>query len=408
MSGDDRFFVLKDFVSRVSKMHPAVLMLVYVVAYATIELFVDNAVRLYIYNVFLALSGIYFAWFTGGKLTAFYVAFFNVFIVFIFSKLMWGWSRFLTPQVFMSRTFLAIYFIAIIFLVLMLRRRSPADKRQEEQQSSIDQEKKQRQNLEFMVASRKLKQDLLAQANLVKDELQLLEGAWRSNIHDIINDLTPVREQELYRQIILPFQNNIIDHLRDLEMHLTFDIQNIKLFSLAAFLQDRIATVKMAGATRIIVEAQDWIDSDASVHVDKNKIWDMLLNIVRNSQTALDLQRLDALRNRVALTRAPTIHVQFLAQGKEAQILVRDNGGGVAPEIADVLFRVPVPSQKRGGKDLGQGTLFVKFFADRMAIAVTAQNVVNSDVPGLDVCLFIPYALDAEATAGDEDAKPNE
>ena len=204
--------IFQDIVTRISKIPLGTLALLYIVAYAAIESLVQNYFQLYIFTVLLALSGVYFSWFRGGKWTMAYVAFFNLFIVFVFSKLLWTQKIIVTSGVFKSKSFIIMYFLTIVFIIIVACRKSPADAKQEQQKAMIEEEKQHRQNLEFMVASRKLKYDLLAQANLVKDELQLLEGAWRSNIHDIKNDLPAIEERKLYEQILLPFQNNIIKH----------------------------------------------------------------------------------------------------------------------------------------------------------------------------------------------------
>jgi len=403
MNAPSRFAVIKDAIHRMSSTPPALLALLYLLIYVVMENVVENPIRLYIYNVFLALSGIYFAWFTGGRLTMYYVAFFNIFIVFIFSKMMWNAKLVVTGEVFQARTFLVMYLFAACIMYLMMRKKSPADKRQDQQLLAIEQERGRRQNLEFMIATRKLKHDLLAQANLVKDELQLLEGAWKSNIHDILNDLPEIKERDLYRQILLPFQEKIIGHLRELEGRLTFDVQRISLFEvyahLAGLLQSRIAG--NAFGYGLAIDGDAWQETTAWVRVDRNKVWDMLLNILRNAQAALDFLRIERLRSRRTDPFSPCIRVEFLSTGQSAQIRVTDNGGGLDDEVVARLYREPVVSRKRKGEKPGQGSLFVKFFADRMGMTVSAENTVQPQGPGLAVTLDIP--LDTpESDADDE------
>lgn len=386
-----------------TRVHPLLLALGYVAVYVLLELLVQNPIRLYIYNVLLAMSGIYFAWFLGGKRAMGYVAFFNIFIVFIFSKMLWSHGVVVSWRVFFARTFLVMYVVAAVLLFMMLRRQSPADKHQQAQKDAVELERSRRQNLEFMVASRKLKHDLLAQANLVKDELQLLEGAWRSNIHDIINDLPTVKERELHQQIILPFQNNIIGHLRELEHKLTFDVQPLVLSELLDFVREKLReSGERGGLARLARLAdQGWEGSKGVVLVDKNKVWDILLNVLRNSQAALDLRRLGLLREGRAREFAAQIEMRFELEEHAACVRIADNAGGVDRETERKLYREPVLSTKRRGKSAGQGSLFVKFFADRMGMAVSAANVERFEAPGLEVLLSIPLLDPAEvSTAG--------
>jgi signal transduction histidine kinase len=246
-----------------------------------------------------------------------------------------------------------------------------------------------------MVASRKLKQDLLAQANMVKDELQLLEGAWKSNIHNIINDLPEVKERELYQQIILPFQENIIRHLRDLGSRLTFDLKPVLLSELFEFLTRKIKNDVKMGACRAEVEVEDqcWQESRKRVIVDKNKVWDIVLNVIRNSQAALELKQIEMLRMGKPRDFQPRIFVTFGQRDSGAELKIIDNGGGASPEHVEKLYREPVPSRKRGGKMPGQGTLFVKFFAERMGISVRAENTRKLGDDGLAVMIQTPLDM---------------
>ena len=56
-------------------------------------------------------------------------------------------------------------------------------------------------------------EDVVAQSNYAKDELLFLQGTWRSQIHNIINDLPEKQEDEIYKQIIEPFQEAIEEAL---------------------------------------------------------------------------------------------------------------------------------------------------------------------------------------------------
>lgn len=378
-------------INKVSNIHLGILALLYVLAYLGIESLLQNSVQLYIFTVFLALSGIYFSWFMGGKWTMLYVAFFNIFNVFLFSKLLWSQQVIVSPVVFKAKSFFFMYSISVVFIIMVILWKSPADAKAERQNELIEKERLIRQNFEFIVASRKLKQDLLAQANMVKDELQLIEGAWRSNIHDIINDLPAVKEQELYRQIILPFQDNIINHLRELERKLTFDVADTKLSNLFDYLKDKIENKKkFTSSSPIEIKESGWKDNSFLVNVDANKVWDMLQNIIRNSQAALDLKRIALLTSGNSSQFQPGIFAEFKCEKKEATITIIDNGDGVTEDDVNSLFKDPVLSRKRRNKKPGQGTLFVKFFADRMDIKISVANITRFGEKGLSVKLHLP------------------
>lgn len=385
-------------IAQASSSNPLFLVLGYILTYLAMEVLIQNPIRLYIYNVFLALSGIYFAWFLGGRRTMLYVAFFNIFIVFIFSRMLLDNNLVISGHVFLARTFIAIYLLCILFLIVILRKQSPADKRLTEQQRAIAGERQRREDLEFVVASRKLKQDLLAQANLVKDELQLLEGAWRSNIHDIINELPPVKEKELYERILLPFQQNIICHLRDLEQRLTFDVRPTPLHELHSFLADALAkeTTPFSRGKGLELSGQSWTENGALCNVDIHKVMDILRNILRNSQTAMDLKRIGLIKSRTKpASFTPRVRLMFDLDGRCARLTVSDNAGGVPADVLEKLYKEPVLSTKSKGGRFGQGSMFVKFFCDRMGIAVDVRPTDALGAPGLAVALRFPLLAES-------------
>ncbi len=391
--------------SRIRGLRLSLLAAIYVLAYMVVELMIVDPIRHYNFCVFLSLSGIYFSWLIGGKRTMMYVAFFNIFFVMVFSKILWDQGIIVYgSRLFFGRSFVAMYAIAVGLGFLMFFKTSPADALQEKQRRTIDEARQQKQNLEFMVASRKLKSDLLAQANLVKDELQLLEGTWKSKIHDIVNDLPPVKERELYKQVIRPFEENIIHHLRDLEDGLTFDLESIELADLCRFIAEKAARLYRSECARtaVSIEKAPAKAAGRGVLVDRNKVWDIVLNIFRNSQAALDFKRLDRLKAGGAQSFVPRIEIGFSVQGTCALITVTDNAGGVSSEVAHKLYQEPVLSRKRGNKKYGQGSLFVKFFAERMGITVEAHNTELAGEKGLRVDICLPLAGNTPETAYQE------
>ncbi len=356
----------------------------YILVYLGVEMLVDNPIRMYNFCVFLSLSGVYFSWLLGGKKAMVYVTFFNLFFLAIFSKMLWSHGIIIYGGgLFLARSFISMYVCALGLIALMLLKKSPADARVEEHKQAAEEARQRQQNLEFMVASRKLKQDLIAQANIVKDELQLIEGAWKSNVHDIINDLPTVKERELYAQIIKPFEENIIRHLRELELRLTFDLEPVSLAELHDFIRQKAAGDFNTTAA-ITLEEHGWRNSDRSAVIDKNKIWDMVVNVLRNSQAAIDLKRIEMLRSGSgSLTPRMLISCEIISGTPHIRIV--DNGGGVSDDMLARLYQEPVPSRKRGEKKPGQGTLFVKFFAERMGMTVCAENTAELGGPGLSV-----------------------
>lgn len=381
----------------ISTMRLRTLAILYVAGFLVVEEFVPDVIRHYNFGVLLALSGIFFAWLVGGKRTMYYVAFFNTFLVFVFSSILWNKGIIIHSGLFVARAFITIYILAALIAAVMLLRKSPADERSEAQQRAIEEARRRHQNLEFMVASKKLKHDLLAQANAVKDELLILEGVWRSKIHDIINDLPDIKERELYGQIIAPFQEKIIGHLRDLAKHLTFELEPVPLDDLHVFMKGKIEAYResIASGQRMTFEDSAWQSRTERVVIDRYKLWDILLNIIRNSQAALDRKRIELLKSGEAQQFIPQIQICTALAHGEASITVLDNAGGVPTETLRMLYREPVVSAKRGSATPGQGTMFVKFFAERMNLSVSVDMTTQLGDPGLAVTITIPVAMES-------------
>jgi C4-dicarboxylate-specific signal transduction histidine kinase len=161
--------------------------------------------------------------------------------------------------------------------------------------------------------------------------------------------------------------------------------------ALHEFLADRLQRQhpsRSAGSVEHV--DRGWNGCDAQVTVDRNKLWDMVMNIIRNSQAALDFRRIDALRTAAAAPFARRIRITAGLDDRQAFLRITDTGGGVSPEAARKLYREPVTSRKRGRGRPGQGTVFVKFFGERMGIAVTAENTDELGEPGLAVTLSLP------------------
>lgn len=367
---------------------------VYVAMFVIIDLSVENIIRYYIFSVFLVVSSLYFSWYLGGRQTMLYVAFFNVFFAFIFSRIIYITSGVLYGEIFFGKSFLVMYFITIVFMIIMIKIESPADRSRRKREAYIREERRKRNQLELMVATQKLTHDLITQANMVKDELLLLQGAWRSQIHSIINDLPEIKERELYNQIVHPFQESIIGHLRGLESRLSFSPKPVTLDELYAFLSGRLTGDKKTKSHRAELEIRDnaWQGSDRLVIVDIYKVWEIMLNLVRNSQSALELLQIELMKKDMQAYRnfRPRVEIVFDVADGEAVFRVADNGGGLSEEFLSRLFKEPVASRKRGGQKRGQGTMFVKFFGESMGMEIGADRTDRLGGPGLEVSVRMP------------------
>ncbi|WP_368854149.1 ATP-binding protein [Desulfovibrio sp. JC022] len=378
------------------------LALFYVLAYVLFDLGTDSIARHYIFCIFLVVSSLYFSWRLGGRETMTYVGFFNIFFAFIFSRLLHMTGNF-SSKLFLSRSFMTLYVVAIIFMFIMTKRKSPADREKIDREKSIRDERQRRRQLELMVATEKLTDDMIIQANMVKDELMVLQNSWKSQIHTIVNDLPKVKERELYNQIVTPFEESIIEHLRDLEKRLSFKPQLIGLDELALNLTDRLENDQKQSRQRLDLQFnfEKWINREEEIFVDRYKTWEILLNLIRNSQTAMELRQIELLRQGSEAFKSfkPRLSINADVQGNYAQLTVADTGGGVSDDSLQDLFKRAVPSAKRKGKAMGQGTVFVKFFSDNMGFDISAKNTETLGSKGLEVTILIPLGTFGPAGA---------
>ncbi|WP_321401377.1 ATP-binding protein [Maridesulfovibrio sp.] len=374
----------------------------YVLAYVLFDLMTDSIARHYIFCIFLVVSSLYFSWRLGGRETMTYVGFFNIFFAFIFSRLLYMTGNF-SSKLFLSRSFMTLYVVAIVFMFIMTKRKSPADREKVDREKSIREERQKRRQLELMVATEKLTDDMITQANMVKDELMVLQNSWKSQIHTIVNDLPKVKERELYNQIVTPFEESIVEHLRDLEKRLSFKPQLVGLDELAANLTDRLENDRKHSRKQLDLQFDfgNWKHREEEILIDRYKTWEILLNLIRNSQTAMELRQIDLLRKGSEEFRAfkPRLSVNADVQGNYARLRVTDTGGGVSEDSLPDLFKRAVPSAKRKGHAMGQGTIFVKFFGDNMSFDISARNTETLGSKGLEVTILIPLGTFGPAGA---------
>lgn len=374
----------------------------YILAYVIFDLNVDDPIRHYIFCIVLVVSSLYFSWRIGGIETMTYVGFFNIFFAFIFSRLLYMTGKF-SSKLFLSRSFMVLYVVTVIFMFIMAKRKSPADTEKIARERSIKEEQQKRRQLELMIATEKLTGDMIVQANMVKDELMVLQNSWKSQIHTIINDLPKVKERELYDQIVTPFEESIIEHLRGLENRLSFKPQLIPLDELAQQLKENLDNDRKKFQKRLDAsfDFTGWKGRVEEIFIDRYKTWEILLNLLRNSQTAMELRQINLMRqkNDEFKTYVPRLAVITDVVEKSARIRVMDTGGGVADDSLQDIFKRAVPSTKRQGKTMGQGTLFIKFFGDNMGFEISASNTETLGSKGLEVCILIPLGTFGPAGA---------
>jgi signal transduction histidine kinase len=280
-----------------------------------------------------------------------------------------------------------------LLMIFMIFKKSPADQAREKMASEAKEEREKAGLLEFLVTEKKITEDVVAQSNYAKDELLFLQGTWRSQIHNIINDLPEDRENDIYRRIIEPFQDAILKHLKGLEKKLIFDPVSMQVGALAQTIEKELENDLRLLSGRYEIDFQTGGSVprvNRNVHCDSFKVIEIIRNLIKNSQKAIELKQIDLMKKDLEEYRSFKPYLSIVLKDEEDHVVIEvtDNGGGLLEEHLGKVFKEPIPSSKQGR--YGLGTTFVKFFSDRMGFSVSGENVATAHGKGFRVRLKMP------------------
>lgn len=370
-----------------------VLFIVYTVSFIIFDHFAVNEQRYILFAFGLVVSSLFFSWLLGGKATLVYVTFFSLFFTFIYAKPLFPTGT-LYPSLFFARSFKIIIVSFALIMIFMIVKKSPADAAREKLAQETKEEKEKARILEFLVTEKKITEDVVAQSNFAKDELLFLQGSWRSQIHNIVNDLPEDQENKIYKTIIEPFQEAILSHLKGLEKKLTFDPVVMEAKDLARTLKDELKLDLDPLSQRYELDF-NLLNLDGAqtkrLSCDPYKLVEIIRNLMKNSQKAIELKQIELMRLDFEAYRAfrPYLSIELNKGNGRLYLRITDNGGGLPKEYLRSIFKEPIPSSKREG--YGLGTTFVKFFSDRMGFGVKGENVATEHGKGFQVTLDMPF-----------------
>ncbi|MFC1823078.1 sensor histidine kinase [Thermodesulfobacteriota bacterium] len=368
------------------------LFLIYTVSFIIVDQVVVNEQRYVLLAFGLVVSSLFFSWFLGGRATFVYVTFFTLLVTLIFSKLLYPKGT-IYISLFFSRSFTIIFISFALLMCVMILIKSPADAAREKMELETKEGREKARLLEFLVTEKKITEDVVAQSNFAKDELLFLQGAWRSQMHNIVNDLPEDQENEIYRSIIEPFQEAILKHLSGLEKKLTFDPVVLEVKGLAETIESELdLNIKPITDTYHLefqVSKEDGIPGK-QVFCDPYKVVEIIRNLMKNSQKAIELKQIGLMKRDFARYQGfkPYLAIGLWTANDHVYLKVTDNGGGLPEEFLDRVFREPIPSSKKEG--YGLGTTFVKFFSDRMGFRIKGTNVTTDHGKGFQVTVEMP------------------
>ncbi|MDD2721154.1 MAG: nitrogen regulation protein NR(II) [Gallionella sp.] len=209
--------------------------------------------------------------------------------------------------------------------------------------------------LEFHTLDRSLK---LAREEQMLDQTQANRLLLRNLAHEIKNPLGGIRgaaqllEQELEKPGLHEYTQVIIqeaDRLRSLMENLLTPQGNVQHSALNIHeVLERVRSVILAELPEGLVIRRDYDTSLPPLIGDKERLIQVMLNIVRNATQAMQGRGEIILRTRIA--RQITLVKQRHRLAVKVQII--DNGPGVPPELRDKIF-YPLVSGRADGHGLG-------------------------------------------------------
>ena len=277
----------------------------------------------------------------------------------------------------------------------MIIKKSPADEVREKMELETKEEREKARLLEFLVTERKITKDVVAQSNYAKDELQFLQGAWRSQIHNIVNDLPEAKEKDIYNNIIQPFQDAILGHLKGLEKKMTFEPEMMEVKALTETFEQELRRDLMPLFKKYHIEfhvsTYDGMQ-ERKIRCDPFKVVEIMRNLLKNSQKAIELKQIQLMKQGFDAYQAfkPYLSMILNPTNDALTLEVTDNGDGLPDSYLDKVFKEPIPSSKKEG--YGLGTTFIKFFSDRMGFQIRGENVITEHGKGFRVIVAMPYA----------------
>jgi len=132
-----------------------------------------------------------------------------------------------------------------------------------------------------------------------------------------------------------------VSDLRSFAHYNTDVLEKVRLSEVVA-----VALRFMSNEWKDRVEVHRQIPEDAVIDANKNKMTQVLVNLLQNA--------LDALNQKVFENEAPAVWIEARVEEGRTIVSVRDNGPGIDPAIADKIFD-PFFTTKDVGEGMGLG-----------------------------------------------------
>lgn len=205
-------------------------------------------------------------------------------------------------------------------------------------------------------------------------------------------------EQKLYSEIIGKASKDILDNLRRLPEIIDYRTDSMDLKNIVSDIDKKLDSLintfhDDADLTfQEINNLSNNVIGKCDINIDRLK--SMVENVLTNANKEYRKCAVHSIINNQPYRGK--IILSYSAISKEKKdflcISVKDNAGGIPDAIFQRIYSEPVPSGNSTGSNskLGEGTMYVAFFAKYMNIEIQKQNWSENDEKGAEISLLVP------------------
>ncbi len=205
--------------------------------------------------------------------------------------------------------------------------------------------------------------------------------------------------EQRINQHLANFRDTILLHQKELFQTLDYKLKLEPIGSIIEYIENKIPKNyydKRRTGIDFVVRDEIRDESKCAVcEVNLNRVYSIIENILKNSSNALGNKSIeDDTEDQITLF----FELRNILGEQYFAITVLDNAGGFKEDIVDKIYKYPVESSDKTVKRMGKGSLYVKYFADRMNAKIIVDNIINeNNEVGAQVMLLIPVVKGANS-----------
>lgn len=301
----------------------------------------------------------------------------------------------------------------------------------------IKKSKEHKELLEFKTIHKKMFSDLTNEINHLKQPIQEFNFSWdyyigeifRTEKHDLANKISHLpestfnaglssHEKEFADRLKEHFDsmiNIVLDNMGRLPEIVKYELIDSDISeTIDSITKPDEAVPKLflnnkAGVNFDFKLSNDFAAKDGEFcKINKHRLSSIVFNLLANANKATEVKKnnLRITGNHKDYTRKIWLYIDRYCENNDnyLKISVKDNAGGFPSNIKNNIYRTPVASSKKnpdGTTRIGEGSVYVSFFAKYMNIKLEADNYTLEDgTSGAEVNLLIPICINGDDANG--------